>query len=58
VTAFRLVSALVEVASTEPWSDAVAIAGFLVFLGWVFVASVVLGAAVASRPAPEPAAAP
>ena len=58
VTAFRLVSALVEVASTEPWSDAVAIAGFLVFLGWVFVASVLFGAAVARRPAPEPAAAP
>lgn len=58
VASFRLVSALVEVASTTEWSDAVAIAGFLVFLAWVFVASVVLAAALASRPAPGPAAAP
>jgi hypothetical protein len=58
VAAFRLVSALVEVASTTGWSDAVAVAGFLVFLAWVFVASVLLTAAVARRPAPAPAAAP
>jgi hypothetical protein len=57
VVVFRLVSALVEVASTTGWSDAVAVAGFLVFLAWVFVASVLLTAALARRPAPLPAAA-
>jgi hypothetical protein len=58
VVAFRLVSALVEVASTTGWSDAVAVAGFLVFLAWAFLASVLLTAALARRPAPVPAAAP
>ena len=58
VVAFRLLSALVEVGSTTGWSDAVAVAGFLVFLAWVFVASCLLTAALARRPAPAPAAAP
>jgi hypothetical protein len=42
VAAFRLVSALIELASSSDWSDAVSIAGFLAFLGWVFAASVML----------------
>jgi hypothetical protein len=58
VAAFRLVSALVEVGSTTGWSDAVAIAGFLVFLAWVFLAGVLLTAALARRQAPVPAAVP
>ena len=58
VTSFRVISALVELASTAAWSDAVATAGFLVFLAWVLVVSVLLAAALASRPAPGPAAAP
>jgi hypothetical protein len=63
VTAFRLISALIELASTSRWSDVVAIAGFLVFLAWVFAASVMLVVAtrrgttltlqtVATRPPP------
>ena len=42
VTAFRLISALIELASTSHWSDVVSIAGFLVFLAWVFAVSVML----------------
>jgi hypothetical protein len=41
-TAFRLISALIELASTSHWSDVVAIAGFLAFLAWVLAASVML----------------
>jgi hypothetical protein len=44
-TAFRLISALIEIASSSHWSDTVAIAGLLTFLAWVFVASVALVAA-------------
>jgi hypothetical protein len=42
VAAFRLTSALIELASTSPWSDTAAIAGFLAFLAWAFAASVML----------------
>jgi len=42
VTAFRLISALIELASSSRWSDVVSIAGFLAFLGWVFTASAML----------------
>jgi hypothetical protein len=47
--AFRLASALIELGSDTHWSDVVAIAGFLAFLAWVFIASLALG--VATRPA-------
>jgi hypothetical protein len=40
--AFRLISALIELASTSHWSDVVAIGGFLAFLAWVFAASAML----------------
>jgi hypothetical protein len=40
--AVRLISALIELASTSHWSDVVAIGGFLAFLVWVFTASVML----------------
>jgi hypothetical protein len=41
-TAARVISALIELASKSHWSDVVAIAGFLVFLAWVFIASAAL----------------
>jgi hypothetical protein len=42
VAVFRLVSALIELASSSDWSDAVSTAGFLAFLAWVFAASMML----------------
>jgi hypothetical protein len=42
VTALRLISALVELASNSRWSDEVTIVGFLAFLAWVFAASAML----------------
>ena len=42
VAAFRLASALIELASSSDWSDVVSIIGFLGFLGWVFAASIAL----------------
>ena len=42
VAAFRLSSALIELASSSDWSDAVSTAGFLAFLAWVFAASMAL----------------
>ena len=39
---FRLISAVVKIASTSHWSDVVAIAGFLTFLAWVFIASTLM----------------
>ena len=58
ITAFRLISALIELASTSHWSDLVSIAGFLAFLGWVFAASVMLVLAVRRGTAlvPQPVA--
>jgi hypothetical protein len=49
VAAFRLVSALIELASSTQWSDAVSTAGFLAFLGWVFASSVALAVAPQRR---------
>jgi hypothetical protein len=60
VAAFRVISALIELASNSRWSDVVSIAGFLAFLGWVFAASVVLLLAMrqsATSPASAQAAA-
>ena len=57
VTAFRLISALIELASTTHWSDVVAIAGFLVFVAWVFAASVMLAGAMRRGSALVPQAA-
>jgi hypothetical protein len=45
VAAFRLATALIELASSASWSDAMSIAGFLAFLVWVLVASVALAVA-------------
>jgi len=42
IAAYRLFSAVVELASNSRWSDAVSTAGFLAFLAWVFAASVAL----------------
>jgi hypothetical protein len=42
VTGFRLISALIKLASDANWSDQVANAGFLAFLAWVFAASAML----------------
>ena len=42
ITALRLISALIELASSSHRSDNVAILGFLAFLAWVFAASVML----------------
>jgi hypothetical protein len=50
LAAFRLISALIELASTSQWSDAVAIAGFLTFLAWVFAESVMLMLALRTSP--------
>jgi hypothetical protein len=55
---FRLISALIELASDTHWSDAVAIAGFLAFLAWVFVASVALVVRMQRHTALLPHAAP
>ena len=60
LAAFRLISALIKIASTSSWSDAVATAGFFAFLLWVFLASVMLVLASrrsATPPASEQAAA-
>jgi hypothetical protein len=40
IATFRLISAVIELASNSHWSDVVSIAGFLAFLAWVFSASV------------------
>ena len=42
ITALRLISAVIELASNAHWSDNVSILGFLAFLAWVFAASVML----------------
>jgi hypothetical protein len=52
VSGFRLVSALIELASDAHWSDLVAIAGFLAFLAWVFAASVMLVVTMQRNAAP------
>jgi len=58
ITALRLISALIELASNSPWSDDVSIAGFLAFLAWVFAASVMLVVTLRRSTAlvPQPAA--
>ena len=42
ITALRLISALIELASNSGWSDDISILGFLAFLARVFAASVML----------------
>jgi hypothetical protein len=54
VTAVRLISALIEIASNSHWSDVVAIAGFLAFLAWVFATSVMLVVTMRRRETPIP----
>jgi hypothetical protein len=61
--AVRLISALIELASTSHWSDVVAIGGFLTFLVWTFAISVMLvvtmwRAATAPSSTAAPTAAP
>lgn len=56
IATFRMISAVIELASNSHWSDVVSIAGFLAFLAWVFSASVMLVVAMRRGTTPLPQA--